>query len=86
MTKLKPSEYQSISCAMHSELELAIMHKQHLIIDYMNNADEQIKIKLFPQDIISRHQGEAGEFLLAMNQSDQQVSIRLDKILKFAPL
>jgi hypothetical protein len=23
---------------------------------------------------------------LAMNQSDQQVSIRLDKILKFAPL
>ncbi|MCU7834146.1 MAG: cupin domain-containing protein [gamma proteobacterium symbiont of Taylorina sp.] len=75
--------YQSISCAMHSELELAIMHGNILNIQLKTLTNEQSssKDKVIPYDIISR-KGE-GEFLLAFNQADKAIEVRLDQIKYF---
>jgi len=79
--------YQSVSCAMHSELELAIMHGRHLKIHYVEadmkgGVTEKIMI-IKPSDIITRGNNEKGEFLLGSDQSGKKTEIRLDKIKQF---
>ena len=79
--------YQTVSCAMHSELELAIMHGKYLTVHYVktNNkgiqSDEQIKIK--PRDVITRGHEEKGEFLVGSDDSGKSIEIRLDNIRRF---
>ncbi len=76
-------QYQSISCQMHSELELAIMHKLRLQIHVReNNATQSLIIQ--PYDIIAR-KGE-GEFLLAIDETQNKISVRLDQIKSYQQL
>ena len=85
MTQFSP--YQAVSCAMHSELELAIMHGKYLTVHYVktNNkgiqSDEQIKIK--PRDVITRGHEEKGEILVGSDDSGKSIEIRLDNIKRF---
>ena len=85
MTQSTP--YQAVSCAMHSELELAIMHGKYLTVHYVKTdnkgiqSDEQIKIK--PRDVITRGHGEKGEFLMGSDDSGKSIEIRLDNIKRF---
>ncbi len=71
--------YKPVSCALHSELELAIMHGSRLQIQCTNSAT----LTLTPRDIIIRsiaaHEHK-GEFLIGNDVSGRTVEIRLDKI------
>ena len=71
--------YQPISCALHSEYELAIMHKQSLRLSWK---DEHGNIR--SEDVIltdiqtANHQ----EFLIANTDNHKQLKIRLDHIVQ----
>ncbi len=80
--------YQSVSCSMHSELELTIMHGETLKIRYIVTQQDRAEtneriIEIKPQDIITRRQNEKGEFLVGQDKSGQVIEIRLDKICHF---
>lgn len=71
------SEYTPISCALHSEYELAIMHKKRLRLRWQDG-DQMHNLDITPVDLTTR---DNAEFLLGKNESGQPVEIRLDKIL-----
>ncbi len=71
--------YHPISCARHSELELAILRKNLLTVQWLDPEGEQQQATLQPLDLTTRKQG---EFLLARKTVDHtMVEIRLDKIV-----
>lgn len=72
--------YQPVSCAVHSELELAVMHSNQLEIHYAH-LNETIILRIKPYDLITRK--DKGEFLLATDDSGNALEIRLDSICKF---
>ncbi len=83
--------YQPVSCEMHSELELAIMHGKFLIIQYLNPAENKtIKETIKPCDIVSRSNKDhskaqlEGEFLLCTDSKGKTFEIRLDCIQSYA--
>lgn len=72
----KHDNYQPVSCAVHSEYELAIMHRQKLTLTWQEG-DQQLTATVLPLDLVTeRH----AEFLLAEDQSGQTLRIRLDQI------
>lgn len=79
----KTPHYQPVSCDLHSELELNIMHGKRLQIQFSKD-DELLTLVIKPMDIVSRR-GE-GEFLLAIDESGQALEMRLDKIRNFQAL
>lgn len=84
--------YQAVSCKMHSELELAIMHGQTLKIHYFNEAHKkEIIINITPQDIVTRrsknrHNGQyvSGEYLLGIDNKGNTFEIRLDFVRSYS--
>jgi mannose-6-phosphate isomerase-like protein (cupin superfamily)/transcriptional antiterminator Rof (Rho-off) len=88
-------EYQSIECQLHSELELAIMHGQEMLVCYFDNLHKkEEKQRLKPYDIVTRmlknvnSEELAGEFLLAyqVECSNIKIEIRLDHIRNYSLL
>lgn len=77
--------YQAVSCEMHSELELAIMHGKSLIVCYeeSNHMGGKHTVYVKAHDLVTRGHSEKGEFLVAMNDSGEIIEIRLDKITHF---
>ncbi len=78
-----PKPYQPVSCQLHSELELIIMHQQTVQLE-IKSGTGTLSETVIPYDIISRTG--MGEFLLAKNQHSQQMEIRLDQILDYTIL
>lgn len=72
--------YRPISCAMHSELELAIMHKRRLDLRWTENGRRRTT-RLQPLDLETR---EGNEYLLGEDATGQRRRIRLDRIESFA--
>lgn len=72
--------YHPVSCDLHSELELSIMHGKRLQMQ-INNHGKELIVTILPIDIVSR-KGE-GEFLLATDDCGQKTAIRLDTIGQF---
>ncbi len=72
--------YQPVSCQRHSELELIIMHKQSIQVQLKTESNFRTEL-VMPYDMISR--SGSGEFLLAHNQRQQKIEIRLDQIIDF---
>ena len=75
------NKYTAVSCQMHSELELIIMHKQSLKIKLGDGYDNQ-EILITPYNIVTRNKS---EFLLAQNDLGEYLEIRLDQIISFQP-
>ena len=82
--------YQTVSCAMHSELELAIMHGKHLMIyyqeptsDFEEGTFEELSIEMKPHDVVTRGEVGKGEYLLGSENSGKPIEIRLDRINRF---
>lgn len=83
--------YHTVSCEMHSELELAIMHGQNLKIYYLNEIDKiAIEAEIKPHDIVTRgnktkqlEQQQSGEFLLGTDSAGNPFEIRLDFIQSY---
>ena len=74
------SDYQPVSCEIHSEFELFIMHNTQLEIHWQDENRNEIVMQVMPQDI-QTHNKE--EFLQANNTDGEQLSIRLDRILSY---
>ena len=70
---MKHNNYTSVSCQLHSELELLIMHGNCIKIEL-----EKSSCTLKPDDIVTRKN--KGEFLLGKDKKGQPVEIRLDQI------
>ena len=75
------SDYQPISCAAHSELELHIMHRQRLRLR-VNEAGEVHEKSVLPVDI-GAERGE--EFLHVERRDGERLKVRLDAILHYEP-
>lgn len=77
--------YEPIACALHDEYEIAIMHKKHLSIKWLDDSDKQHTAKVLPIDILVK---DREEFLVARTQDSTQdnenLCIRLDKITLLA--
>ena len=73
--------YKPIACSLHDEYEIAIMHKKHLNIKWLDDKGESHTDKVFPKDILLKNRE---EFLVARThdraQDNKELCIRLDKI------
>jgi len=69
--------YQPIACALYDEYEIAIMHKKHLTIEWLDDNGNQHTDRVLPIDTLVKNKE---EFLLANTQEHKELCIRLDKI------
>ena len=69
--------YKPIACSLHDEYEIAIMHKKHLNIKWLDDNAEQHSEKVLAKDILVK---DKEEFLVAETQDNRELCIRLDKI------
>jgi transcriptional antiterminator Rof (Rho-off) len=70
-------DYKPVSCATHSEYELAIMHRQKLQLHWHNKAGNERVEEVTPTDMITRNQA---EYLLVKTNKHSLIEIRLDRI------
>lgn len=73
--------YKPITCALHDEYEIAIMHGQLLSISWLDDVGVQHSDTVMPKDILVQNKA---EFLVAVSSSQQVLSIRLDRIQKLS--
>jgi Rho-binding antiterminator len=81
MTK-QTEPYTPIACDLHSEYELAIMHRRSMMLTWQDENNEIQTAALLPLDLITR---DKQEFLLARDNNNVTCEIRLDKIIKSEP-
>lgn len=75
--------YTPVSCERHSEFELLILHNRKIILNWHDKMHIQHKAVVIPKDIQTRS-GE--EFLLVIDNNNEQHQIRLDYIQDFKEL
>ncbi len=64
-----PKPYQSIACSLHDEYEIAIMHKKHICIKWVDDIGEQHTEKILAKDILVKNRE---EFLVARTHDSAQ--------------
>lgn len=69
--------YIPIACSLHDEYEIAIMHRKHLDIEWLDDDDELHAAKVLATDVLVK---DKQEFLIADTQDGKALCIRLDKI------
>ncbi len=71
------TSYQPVSCDLHSQYELAIMHKNKLALTWLT--DEQVKTtsNVFAIDVQTKNKA---EYLIAESIDKKKLCIRLDHI------
>jgi len=69
--------YKPISCSLHDEYEIAIMHKKYLSIRWLDENGETHLGNVLAKDIIVK---DKQEFLIVAAQDNHDLCIRLDKI------
>ncbi|MCK5336575.1 MAG: transcriptional antiterminator, Rof [Gammaproteobacteria bacterium] len=79
MTK-EDTPYQPIECGLHSEYELAIMHKERVILSWIGINNKTQTETVEPIDIMVR---DKQEFLKVRTENNKTNEIRLDKIVQF---
>ena len=77
------TDYQPVDCGLHSEYELAIMHKNKLILSWHDSAGTEHVEQLIPTDLRTRN-GE--EFMAVLNAKGEELEIRLDRITGCRPV
>lgn len=71
--------YQPISCDLHSQYELAIMHKNKLCLSWINEGELNTEENIIPIDVQTKNKA---EFLIAKTSEQNDLSIRLDHIIE----
>ena len=71
--------YQPVSCELHSQFELAIMHKNKLQIIYKAENNSTITDIITPLDVQTKNKA---EYLIALSPANKNLTIRLDVILE----
>ena len=74
--------YTPIECGLHSEYELAIMHKSKLQLRWLDAMGVEHSETIEPVDLCSRNKE---EFLKILTTDNKVLEIRLDKIIQFSP-
>ncbi len=75
----KTDPYQPINCDLHSEYEVAILHRVMLQLQWQDDQAQQHIAKVMPLDLKTENQQ---EFLVAQTNDGVMHSIRLDKIIQ----
>ncbi len=70
--------YLPISCSLHDEYEIAIIHKKHINIEWSDESGVQYSGKILPKDILVKNKQ---EFLIANTEDGNELFIRLDRII-----
>ena len=78
---MKPEDdtYQPVSCELHSQYELAIMHKNRLELSWLAQGELVTASDITPLDVQTR---DKAEYLVAVNSNDEKLCLRLDQIKK----
>jgi Rho-binding antiterminator len=74
------TDYIPVDCGLHSEYELAVMHRQILRLTWRDIDGELHTETVLPEDLLIRHHE---EFLVVNREGCIGVEIRLDHILHF---
>ena len=69
--------YIPVSCDIHSQFELLIMHNSSIQLDWQDENDKIFSEIVKPKDVQTKS-GE--EFLLVLNKHNETLKIRLDRI------
>lgn len=75
--------YKPISCDLHSQYELAIMHRKTLCLTWLEEGESVTKTDITPVDVQTKNKA---EFLIAKTQEQDEVVIRLDQITQMRVL
>lgn len=73
----KSDTYQPISCELHSQYELAIMHKNKLQLTWLSEVQLVTETNISPLDIKTENKA---EYLIAVTSDNKNICIRLDHI------
>lgn len=76
-------DYQPIDCALYSELELWILHRQLLRVHWREAGQDHLAT-LRPKDL--RTEATKEEFLIAEYLDHRPLRLRLDRIVAVAPV
>jgi transcriptional antiterminator Rof (Rho-off) len=71
------NQYKPVSCASHSEYELAIMQKRTLRLHWQDARGNTNIEEVLPINLLTRNHS---EYLLLINKRGERKQIRLDKI------
>ena len=77
------SEYEPVSCELHSQLEWHVMHQRPLRMHWNESPDVNHKLTVVPIDLYTP---DGQEFLKIRDDQGQTRVIRLDRILDFSPV
>lgn len=69
--------YKPVSCDLHSQYELAIMHKNKLQLSWLANGGTVAESNISPLDIQTKNKA---EYLIAVTATNKNLCIRLDHI------
>ena len=69
--------YQPVSCGIHSEYELAIMHNQRLCIKWQDSIKERHTLFAMPNDIFTR---DHAEYLLVTDEAGTQKAATINEV------
>ena len=75
--------YIPIDCGLHSEYELAIMHKTKINLSWIDSDNLKHTESVMPIDLVIKTKQ---EFLKIQTQDNKINEIRLDKIIEFIPI
>ncbi len=78
MDRNMETPYTPVSCELHSTLELAIIQRRDLILQWKNSQGERLKQHVHPVDIITSNRQ---EYLIVNEAGRQHIEIRLDQII-----
>jgi len=73
-------DYKPIECGLHSEYELAIMHKSKIQLIWIDDDGQELCVLAEPVDLMTR---EKQEYLKILTENNSLLEIRLDKIQHF---
>ncbi len=76
---MNDQNYTPISCELHSQYELAIMHKNSLLLQWQDENSLSHEAKVTPLDVITRNRA---EYLKVLDSEGKENLIRLDRISK----
>ena len=71
------TDYEPVSCALHSAYELAIMRRRKINLAWRDEQGVKYSARVLPLDLQTRHHE---EFLLVEHDGLQEM-IRLDRVL-----
>lgn len=74
------TDYTPVDCGLHSEYELAVMHRQTLRLTWRDNGGDLHTQAVLPADLRTRNHE---EFLAVTGEDGAEQEIRLDRITHF---